>query len=82
MDIADLDSIEAAIERWRPWAIVNAAGYVRVDDAEVESDRCMRENALGPSILAAACQNYGIRLVTFSSDLVFDGKEIHALPRE
>jgi dTDP-4-dehydrorhamnose reductase len=75
MDIANLNSVEEAIERWHPWAIVNAAGYVRVDDAEVESDQCMRENAFGPSILAAACHSYGIQLMTFSSDLVFDGKK-------
>ena len=28
-----------AVARWRPWAIVNAAGYVRVDDAEREPPR-------------------------------------------
>lgn len=75
MDIADLDSIRNAIERWQPWAIVNAAGYVRVDDAEVESDKCMRENTIGPSMLAAACQGSSVQLVTFSSDLVFDGSK-------
>src|SRR5947209_441974 len=75
MDIADLDSVKNAIEKWQPWAIVNAAGYVRVDDAEVESDKCMRENATGPSMLAAACQSSSVQLVTFSSDLVFDGSK-------
>jgi dTDP-4-dehydrorhamnose reductase len=33
----------------------------------------MRENAIGPAILAAACARHGIHLTTFSSDLVFDG---------
>jgi dTDP-4-dehydrorhamnose reductase len=67
--------VNAAIERYRPWAIVNTAGYVRVDDAEVESEACMRENTLGPSVLAGACASYGIQLVTFSSDLVFSGNK-------
>ena len=75
MDIADLESVSAAIERWRPWAIVNAAGYVRVDDAELESERCMRENSTGTAVLAAACNNRGIKLLSFSSDLVFDGEK-------
>ena len=64
----------AAIERWRPWAIVNASGYVRIDDAESDAERCLRENAIGPAVLADACAGAGIRLVTFSSDQVFDGR--------
>ena len=64
----------AAIERWKPWAIVNASGYVRIDDAESDRERCLRENALGPAVLADACAGAGIRLVTFSSDQVFDGR--------
>jgi len=30
---------------------------------------------LGAAVLAAACARHGVRLVTFSSDLVFDGRE-------
>lgn len=73
MDIADTASVEAAIERYRPWAIVNACGYVRVKQAEQEAARCMRENTHCPVILAAACARHAIALLSFSSDLVFDG---------
>lgn len=75
MDIADPASVERAIERYQPWAIINACGYVRVDDAEKEAERCFRENVHGPSVLAAACIRHDIQLVTFSSDLVFDGSK-------
>jgi dTDP-4-dehydrorhamnose reductase len=73
MDITDPASVDAAIARFKPWAIINAGGYVRVDDAEREVERCMRENTLGPNILALACMRHALRFVTFSSDLVFDG---------
>jgi dTDP-4-dehydrorhamnose reductase len=73
MDIADARSVAAAIARWRPWAIVNASGYVRIDDAEADIERCFRENAIGPAVLAGECAAAGIRLLTFSSDQVFDG---------
>ena len=73
MDIADPASVEAALTRYRPWAVINAAGYVRVADAERESVRCFRENAHGAEVLAHACARLGIPFVTFSSDLVFDG---------
>jgi dTDP-4-dehydrorhamnose reductase len=72
MDIADPVSVAAALERWQPWAVVNTAGYVRVDDAE-NDPRNWRENVEGPVVLARACAERGIRLVNFSSDLVFDG---------
>jgi dTDP-4-dehydrorhamnose reductase len=75
LDIADPDSVEAAFATWRPWAVVNAAGYVRVPDAERERERCFRENADGARELAAACARHGARLVTFSTDLVFPGRE-------
>ncbi len=38
-------------------------------------EACDRVNARGPAILAAACQHLGIQLLTYSSDLVFDGKQ-------
>jgi dTDP-4-dehydrorhamnose reductase len=74
MDIADESSVERALARYEPWAIVNAAGYVRVDHAEHDVDRCFRENTLGPKTLAALCARHKVGLVTFSSDLVFDGR--------
>jgi dTDP-4-dehydrorhamnose reductase len=75
MDIADPGSVRAMLERLRPWAVINTAGYVRVDQAESEPDRCFRENAGGPAALAEACAEAGVRLVTFSTDLVFDGRK-------
>jgi dTDP-4-dehydrorhamnose reductase len=74
LDVADAASVRAAIEAWSPWAIANAAGYVRVDDAETDVERCYRENSIGPAVLAAACREHGLALLTFSSDLVFDGE--------
>ncbi|HEX8904981.1 MAG TPA: family 1 glycosylhydrolase, partial [Longimicrobiaceae bacterium] len=73
MDVADSASVAAAMERHRPWAVVNAAGYVRADDAEREPERCWRENVCGAAVLAAACARGGAALLTFSSDLVFGG---------
>jgi dTDP-4-dehydrorhamnose reductase len=75
MDIADPASVERMITRYQPWAIVNAGGYVRVDEAESDYERCYRENTQGPSVLAVACARQDIQLLTFSSDLVFDGRQ-------
>ena len=42
LDIAEPTSVEAALDRIRPWAVINTAGYVRVVDAEREPERCYR----------------------------------------
>ncbi|HEX2548158.1 MAG TPA: family 1 glycosylhydrolase [Ramlibacter sp.] len=72
MDVADPDSVDAALERWQPWAVINTAGFVRVDDAE-HDPRQWRDNVTGPQVLAQACARHGIPLLGFSSDLVFGG---------
>jgi len=73
-DIADAASVERVLDQHSPWALVNAAGYVRVDDAEHDASRCYRENTTGPEILASACARRDVQLMVFSSDLVFDGR--------
>lgn len=75
VDISDPTRVDAILRRLEPWAVVNAAGYVRVDEAEGDRDACRRANVTGPVNLAAACRRRGLPLVTFSSDLVFDGRE-------
>ena len=75
MDIAVDESVSRALDELQPWAVINAAGYVRVDDAESDRRRCERENVVGPAVLARACGVRGLPLVTFSSDLVFDGSK-------
>jgi dTDP-4-dehydrorhamnose reductase len=73
LDIADAVQVSSVLDALQPWAVVNAAGYVRVDDAEREPELCRRENTHGPSTLAETCAGRGVALLTFSSDLVFDG---------
>ncbi|MBF9219577.1 SDR family oxidoreductase [Hymenobacter ruricola] len=75
LDITSLVSVEKTLDALRPWAVVNAAGYVRVDEAESNAGDCFRENATGPSVLATACAARNLPFLTFSSDLVFDGQQ-------
>lgn len=74
LDITDAAAVAAALQQHRPWGIVNAAGYVRVDEAEADEERCQLVNAVAPQNLAASCVLSGVRLLCFSSDLVFDGR--------
>ncbi len=72
-DITNQLEIEEAILKYNPWAVINAAGFVRVDDAEAEIENCFSGNCHAAYFLATACKKLGLPFLTFSSDLVFDG---------
>jgi dTDP-4-dehydrorhamnose reductase len=74
MEICNPASVEALLAHVEPWAVVNATGFIDLDDAEHERDACYRDNVEGPAVLAAACAERGVALLTFSSDLVFGGE--------
>jgi len=73
LDVADPQAIAAALERHRPWAVVNAAGFAGPDAAEADPEGCRRANFEGAYVLARACAAAGIQLLAWSSHLVFDG---------
>lgn len=74
LDLCDPDSIARAIDRFQPWAVINAAGYVRQTDAAREQEQCYQSNTHGAERLAAVSSQKGLPFVTFSSDRVFDGR--------
>jgi dTDP-4-dehydrorhamnose reductase len=73
LDVTDPRAVAEAIRVHNPWAVVNAAGYVRVDEAERDWKRCHRTNVTGTSVVASACAAADVQLLVFSSDLIFDG---------
>ena len=74
LDIGSREAVTRAIETAKSSAVLNAAAYTRVDDAEREPDEAMRVNAEGVRTLARACRHEGIPIVHFSTDYVFDGR--------
>jgi dTDP-4-dehydrorhamnose reductase len=74
LDLTDDASILRLLDAAEPWAVINAAGWVRVDEAEIEAAACMAANAEGAERLCAACAARDLPVVAFSSDLVFDGR--------
>ena len=73
LDISNEREVRAIIDEYRPWGVINTAGYVKVDDAETNYNECFSVNTIAPGILANTCSIRGIRFMTFSSDLIFDG---------
>ena len=71
LDVTDLDAVRAAAAGHD--VIINASAYTKVDDAETNEDAAYAVNALGPQNLAIAASEIGAKLVTVSTDYVFDG---------
>lgn len=73
LPLDDEAAIARILDETGAWGVINAAGFVRVDDAETEPEACLAANADGAVRLARACARRDLPFVGFSSDLVFDG---------
>lgn len=72
-DLSGDSDVEDIIARLRPAAIINAAAYTMVDQAEAEPQAAYAVNREGAARLAAAAQSGDIPFVHISTDYVFDG---------
>ncbi len=76
LDLTVAEDVESF--RWDDvGVIVNAAAYTAVDAAETEQGRrdCWAVNVTGLARLVDVCRRYGMTLVNFSTDYVFDGTQ-------
>ncbi|MGA5820867.1 dTDP-4-dehydrorhamnose reductase [Kitasatospora sp. NPDC094028] len=72
LDITDPVAVMRAVEGHQ--AVINCAGYTKVDAAEVHEDEATAVNGSGVLNLARACACTGARLIHVSTDYVFDGR--------
>lgn len=72
-DLTDPASCAKAIQRVKPEAIINAAAYTAVDQAEDDEATAELVNAQAPRAMALAALKLGVPFVHLSTDYVFDG---------
>ncbi|MBZ9540459.1 dTDP-4-dehydrorhamnose reductase [Modicisalibacter tunisiensis] len=73
-DLSEPGAVAAAVARYAPAVVVNAAAYTAVDRAESEPALARRINAEAVAELATACAERAIPLVHYSTDYVFAGE--------
>lgn len=76
LDITGYDSIERAVSADKPDLIFNCSVYHPAGSCELHPLRSYNVNTLGAAYTARICKARGIRLVTFSTDYVFDGTKL------
>ncbi len=74
LDLTRDETIAAAIAALKPDAILNAAAYTAVDQAETDAEAAYALNCDGAGRLADAARAAGLPLLAVSTDYVFDGR--------
>jgi dTDP-4-dehydrorhamnose reductase len=75
LDISDEAAVRERIDSESPEVVINCAAWTDVDGCELDQNRALRANSLGPELLALSCQRAGALLITISTDYVFDGEK-------
>jgi len=75
LDIANLEQATRTLERDKPDVVINCAAWTDVDGCESDQERAFAANARGPENLGIASKATNAKLVTISTDYVFDGEK-------
>jgi dTDP-4-dehydrorhamnose reductase len=75
LDLSDGAAIERAIASHRPDVVINCAAFNDVDGAEDRAIDAIQINALALRAMARAAAEAGARLIHYSTDFVFDGRQ-------
>jgi dTDP-4-dehydrorhamnose reductase len=75
LDITDAGEVERALGEAEPEWVLNAAAYTAVDASEANEENVRSVNVTGVANLLAAADRLGARILTLSTDYVFDGRE-------
>ena len=75
LDITDHASVEKVIASVAPVYVINCAAYTKVDQAEDDFEMARKVNGEGVKNLAGACAENRVKLVNYSTDYVFAGKD-------
>lgn len=73
LDIRDYTSTRKIIRKTRPDILINASAYHVVTDCEKYPQKAFEVNAFALKNIADVCRDQKIKLVTYSTDYVFNG---------
>lgn len=74
LDLGAPESIAPFFDSVKPQFFINCAAYTAVDKAETEKDLAITINAISVGEIASCCARHQTKLITISTDYVFDGQ--------
>lgn len=74
VDVSDTASIRRTVETVKPDCVINAVGIIKQVPGGKEVIQNLLVNAVFPHRLAELSAEHGFRIITISTDCVFDGK--------
>jgi dTDP-4-dehydrorhamnose reductase len=74
-DLSNFEELNQIIKQINPWAIIHTAGFVDIERAELEPEKCFQDNVRATENLCIIANEKKLRFVSFSSDMVFDGTQ-------
>ena len=75
-DLTDRTAVQALLARERPDAVVNCAAFHDPAGCEEDPELAFAVNASGVEVLAQQCAEIPAKLMTVSTDYVFDGAKV------
>ena len=75
VDVTETAEIESAIASVKPDVVINCIGLIKQHDVSKLHVNAVEINALLPHQIACLCDQHSAKLIHFSTDCVFSGKE-------
>ncbi|MEI6086668.1 MAG: dTDP-4-dehydrorhamnose reductase [Bacteroidota bacterium] len=76
LDLSKPETIAPFFEKNNPDYFINCAAYTAVDKAEQENESAYKTNAESVGLIAQYCSKIHAKLITISTDYVFDGNGV------
>jgi dTDP-4-dehydrorhamnose reductase len=73
IDVTDNSSVLEAVKKVVPDVVINAAGVIKQLPVSKDVTTSLLVNSIFPQFLAGLAENHDFRLITISTDCVFDG---------
>lgn len=81
-DITESRALQGLLTREQPDAVINCTAFHDMNKSEENPQLAMETNALAVGSLARICSEQGAKLMTLSSDYVFDGTKVEGYSEE
>jgi dTDP-4-dehydrorhamnose reductase len=75
IDVEDFETVENLLDKLKPEVVINAVGIIKQLPSSKNVVKTLSVNSIFPHRIAEALSHFDSRLITISTDCVFDGKK-------